>query len=392
MSASIALARTASWKQPSAELGREFDSNGQGQAPRPLALLEAMRRFLDGAGDSSGRLESALTGMATQEHELNAHKPADGSGPVPVILHRDWGHAFKAGLRTLTVLLILGVGWIASGWSILLVAMMGASILCSIFATIDAPKRGILVAVKGTLAGTIAASLFVVLIEPYITTLPFLLMALAPFTFVGGLALADRKTAPMGMDFSMVFLLIAAPTFPLVPDFQRFTAVAPGPLLGALAAAFAFHCILPTDPSKRLADHASLMVREIQRLAVTIKPVNVMFWRARALHRSLTYLKHAAAAGMGDIQTLDAALHSVNAGVAVFDVRRALSKCDSLEAETLSARKLLQELSAWNGTDLQLPTRFSSLAERIGRDASRDVELSSALGQLGYSLTQLAGT
>lgn len=285
------------------------------------AELEALRAALIGAGDARDHadriadwcergaerpalprhhvrrlVEAMRTAAAGLEH-LSTDAP-DGPDPVArPARHRDWPEALRTGVRTLVTILLLGAGWILTGLDLFAMAMMGAAIMSALFASMETPKTSILRAVKGVMAGTIGAAVFVLAVLPAVHSEIGLLLALAPFVFVGALALANRHMAPLGMDYSMILMLLSAPAFPVTMERAHFLHIMPGPVLGALSAAAALHLIFPTDLARRLADMQAAIRQSVFRLGETAVPLNADLWRARTLHRALRLVLRASSAG-----------------------------------------------------------------------------------------------
>ncbi|MDW5443120.1 FUSC family protein [Polaromonas sp. SM01] len=257
--------------------------------PSAQALLQALDDWLAAQGHLPDELKKCLLDWRAaliavvadlQRPESPASHALARQGPSLVAV-RNWPDALRSGVRTLLVVAVLGGAWVGTGWPLFLMAMMGASMLSSIFATFEAPQTSIIRAVKGTAMGTVAALLCGLLLLTHVHTLPTLLLVLAPFIYLGALLLNDRRTVGLGMDYSMVFLLITAPSLPVAMSSEHFLRVAPGPLIGAVMAAAALHLLLPTGPRRRLHDVMQGIIRDLHQLAVSRQPPSEGFWRAR---------------------------------------------------------------------------------------------------------------
>ncbi len=299
------------------ESGRRRPGDGAAAA----AELDGLRAALTGAGDArdhADRIEAwgnratdhpvlprhhvrhlaeAMRTAASGLEHLSTDDPLGSEAVARPLRHHEWPDALRTGVRTFVTIIVLGTGWVLSGLDLFAMAMMGAAIMCALFATMETPKTSILRAVKGVAAGTVGAAVFVLGVLPFVHSEITLLVALAPFVFVGALALADRRMAPLGMDYSMILMLLSAPAFPVTMERTHFLHIMPGPVLGALAAAAALHLILPTDPARRLADMQGAIRQAVLRLGETEVPVRDSLWRARALHRALRLVVRTSSAG-----------------------------------------------------------------------------------------------
>lgn len=276
---------------------------------------------------------------------------------------RNWPDALRSGIRTALVVAVLGGGWVVTGLPLFLMAMMGASMLSSIFATFEAPQASILQAVKGTLAGTAAALLCGLLLLTHVHSLPALLLVLAPFIYVGALLLTERSTIGIGMDYSMVFLLVTAPALPVAMDRAHFLRVAPGPLLGAVVAAAALHFLLPTGPRRRLNDVLESIISDLHRLSVTAQtPSDGGLLRARALHRALRLVLRASSAGYDTRPVVPVALASLNLGADLRRLRQALDELPAEDRDALTARQGLAALGQRKASHQAVAAQFMALS------------------------------
>src|SRR5690606_23908205 len=69
---------------------------------------------------------------------------------------------------------------------------------------------------KGVVVGAIAAVLYQLLLLPHVDTTSGLVLSIAPFLLVGGLARAATRTALASIDANMVFLLAGQAVLPAV--------------------------------------------------------------------------------------------------------------------------------------------------------------------------------
>lgn len=383
------------------ELSTGLPRYTQPDQPSPEALRHALSTCLSPTPESSSDHDSSsgeASDSGLREQLVYLHNCMDviakrqrrlldkgeQSGPIRTAqTHREWRDALRTGIRVAIVLTSLGLVWMFTQHPLMLMAILGASILCSVFATMEVPKTSILHALLGTAAGTLAALIctFGLLIHPL--SLPTLLLALAPFIFFGAVLLAVRRTAGIGMDYSMTFLLLAAPHWPMTVDTPHFLNILPGPVLGALASALAFHFILPTDPLRRLKDIAWHIVHDIRGLAVTSQPVSEGFWRARALHRAMRLVVRASSAGLGTRLAVPFALASLNLGSDLLRLRQTLSTLPAHDPTVVRAHRLLSLLAAGRSHQSGLSRHFNTLA---GQTRHLSKGLDTLLARIGRNL------
>ncbi len=331
-----------------------------GDGPAAAAELEDLRAALTGAGDArdhAERIESwcgrasdhpvlprhhvrhlaeAMRTAAAGLERLSTDDPLGTEAVARPARHLEWRDALRTGVRTFLTIAVLGTGWVLSGLDLFAMAMMGAAIMSALFASMETPKTSILRAVKGVAAGTVGAAVFVLLVLPHVHSEIMLLVALAPFVFVGALALADRRMAPLGMDYSMILMLLSAPAFPVTMERAHFLHIMPGPVLGALSAALALHLVFPTDPARRLADMQAAIRQAVLRLGETAVPVRDTLWRARALHRALRLVVRTSSAGQETAPATRLAIVSLALGEDLLAVRAIAESLPPEERDALT--------------------------------------------------------
>lgn len=288
----------------------------------PKALLDALTTVQFGLleTDSAFRLSRALERLILALDAMRGPHAATRPAELhPLNLHVDWRHALRQGARTSLLLGAIGAAWLLTGSELLLGALMGASILCSIFSTVETAAQATIGAVKGTFAGTAAAVFFIGFIGPHVHSLEFVVLVLAPFAFLGGLALSDKLLGAMAMDYNMVFWLLVGPTLGTSTVLPEHLQLLAGPLLGAMATAFAFRFIFPSDPMRQLGDLAAALDADVQRIALGSNVANLGAWQARLLHRGLRLVVLATRTGQDPSLALRTAIRTLNAG---FDALR----------------------------------------------------------------------
>ncbi len=289
-------------------------------------------------------LSEALVGLDIEWHRLDSNPALEPAySTASTWEHRNWPDALRASIRVSSVLLLSGLTWVATGWPMLIMAMLGVSVLGSIFSTLPAPRQSILRALLGTTIGTVGAALYVVWIAPALPTLTLQILALIPFLLAGSLLIWQRKTAIVGTDFSMVFLLLSAPGMPL-PEAARFLAIAPGPFLGAVVATAAFYLLLPTGPRQRYEDLKQAQFNELRQLATGRSILPEVLWRARLHQRSLKLLQCAPLARVPGAAACREQLQIFALASDLYALRHRLQSCNARVIQRFG--DALHELSA----------------------------------------------
>lgn len=345
---------------------------------QPALQSEALQRRLV-------YLQEALVGVEIEWQRLEAspgREPAYSTAAVSDL--RNWPDALRAGFRLTSVLLVCGIGWVLSGWSMLVMAMLGVAVLGSIFSTLPAPRTLILRAVLGTTLGSLAAAAYVLWIEPALPGLSLRILALVPFLLFGSLLLWQRKTAIVGTDFSMVFLLLSAPGMP-IPDPGYFLQIAPGPLLGALLATAAFYLLLPTGPRQRCADLQRMQFGDLRRLMTSQALPPEVLWRARLHQRTLKLVQCAPLSGLALPQLHREQAQILHLGAELYALRQGLQSSGGGIIERIAGT-----LEGLSQQPAQLQISAQALQLLLPSLAARP-ELQAQLRQVQQQLRALAG-
>lgn len=132
--------------------------------------------------------------------------------------HRDGRIALETGLFTGAATFGAGALGYASGWSMGELAALGICIFSMVLGSLPDPKTVAPVMLRGVVLGVAAALLYRLTVQPSITTVPQLVLSVAPFMLAGGLARASRKAAGPALDANMCFMLASQAVLPAVTD------------------------------------------------------------------------------------------------------------------------------------------------------------------------------
>ena len=118
---------------------------------------------------------------------------------------------------------------------------------------------------KGVLAGVVAALIYRFGVQPHVQTVPELLVSVAPFLLLGGLARASRRTAIAAIDANMCFLLASQAVLPAVTRPAAILSEA-GALVAAAALVTSSFILLPRRHDRHAARTREDIRRDLERL------------------------------------------------------------------------------------------------------------------------------
>lgn len=350
--------------------------------PSVSSTLERTAEALEGAtdGDELIRLMAAAVESAREhpplrrvlmrmEGALRDHlgAPAREGRPAfnhPVILHRDRVGARQAAIRAGATLLLLGVIWIVTGWTMAPFMMLGASIMLLVFSTFDSPARSLWFVFLGQLGGVIAALLCRWLVWPFGDSEFALVLMAMPFVLSGALPMAHARTAPGALDYNMAMLLMLQPAYPLTLAFWPSVAMSVAVVAGPLSGLAAYKVLFPVDARRRMLMLAAMMVREIEAMAASRDAIgHRRVWRARLFHRMLRLIRWKEKVGERELAAVDGSLAVLALGEAVLRLQSLLNEPGAPLGATRSAKAALGRL-ARVGRD---PVRAWRVLERTAR-------------------------
>lgn len=330
MSAIVWMRRPATALSPSARTAEAADALDQAAAvlegaQSPQGVMAWLERASD-AADGDPALRQAVLGLETAIRERVQPDAAPTDRPrkaYPGVLHRDWIGAREAGVRSLAVMLLMGAVWAVTGWSTGPYLMLGASVMTTVFSSMDFPARTIAYVFRGTVLGVLGALLCRWLVWPLATQPIDLILLTMPFLLVGPFLMAHRKTGEGAFDYNMHLLLLLAPVFPLTGGLSHSLAVAAAVIAGPSAALLGYRLIYPATMSRRLDTLISMMIREVQNMARS--PGDVVrndTWRARLQHRMLRLSRWVDKTGSNEVSAVGGGLAVLTLGEATIALHR----------------------------------------------------------------------
>ncbi|MCP1712600.1 putative membrane protein YccC [Kerstersia gyiorum] len=270
------------------------------------SLAQACRRYDQVETDTVARRGVAAMQLATRWPGRVRQRAAvrqAGMRQNEVALHRDWRGGREAGARAALAILFAGAVWQWTEWEAGPFMLLGVAIMTTIFSTADNPVRLLRMVVLGQSLGILGALACRWLVWPQMDSAAGLVFSMLPFVLLGGLFMGHRRGAgPLGFDFSMVFLLLLQPDWPLpvsdaaslLHSLQTALAVVLGPLLGLLA----FALVFPVDSARRMRALSAAMMQELQKMAARRGVSRRRSgWRIRLSHRVLALVRWADKSG-----------------------------------------------------------------------------------------------
>ena len=262
-----------------------------GRAPDPAVIeqLDALAARLNApsdegafrpgtmiAGEEGGRLsgrfvtsvESLVQAAAALETDpADADARSFGAKLTYLAPHREWGLAWRTGAITGTAALVASVLGHWSGSALAELSVLAVCIFSMVLGSMAMPQRIAPHMLKGVVVGVIAAVLYRLLLQPHVDTTPELVLSIAPFLLLGGLARAATRTALPSIDANMVFLLAGQAVLPAVAlDVGRVLQGALAMLAAATVVTVSF-MLMPRRPETQAINAADTIRRDLQRLA-----------------------------------------------------------------------------------------------------------------------------
>lgn len=296
-----------------AHLGRDWH--------RPLPAEARQLPALDDSG--LVRLDRALGEILAADQTLavpTGLPPEPGTGWLAP--HREWKLAWSSGL------LATGASFAAAALALRLrvpamgLAALGVCVFTMVLGGMALPQRVAPKLFAGVLLGVLVAVGYRVLVQPAITSHLGLLLSLVPFLLAGGFALAHPRSAPVGLDACMCFLMASQAGNPAVHDTARILRDSAALALsaGLMAALF---ILLPRRPQRQAVDAAAAIRRDLQRILEAGGDTGPALWRAQGTRQILRLSLHLGRARKLGRRWPRGLLATLNLGQAMIDLREA---------------------------------------------------------------------
>ena len=370
-----ALTATLLWLQRG-EHGSRLSEIGDGVAEAALAMDRAeplptvaahLKRARDLAkGEQAlaevlGRLADALS---ERQRFRDTGRTRREFARLQVIRHRDWVHARQAMLRTTGVLLVIGLIWVATGWHAGAYVLLGTSVMVTLFSTFENPAWIMRHILAWQAVGALCAVAIRWLLWPWASAEWQLLLWLLPFILITVIPFSHRRTLNGSVDYVMILLLLSQPALPLGGTLGQSLAVALAVVTGPLLALIAFRLVFPTNARRRQRRLESMMLRELEAMAVRGTAGRAEIWQARLYHRVMRLVHWAHLLGEPSQRVIDGSLATLALG------------------ETLQALQQYRQAGASSGT----VRRLEASLRRVGRLRQAPLEAAAALERLDRTL------
>ncbi|RUO59088.1 hypothetical protein CWI71_09660 [Pseudidiomarina insulisalsae] len=218
-----------------------------------------------------------------------------------VLLHRDWRGAKQASIRTFAVMLLISFVWSYTGWFQLAYLLLGASVMLTLFSTVENPAKTMYYVFLGQTAAAIVAVTIQAFIWPQVDSVLAMLLCLMPVILVAGLPLSHNKTSPGAMDFNIVFLLLMQPYTEYHFETEVSLGIASAVVAAPLLAMASYKLVFPTNIRSRQRHLLKALDRELEELEARRLTANQLKrYRARFYHRLLRLYQMADRLGFND--------------------------------------------------------------------------------------------
>lgn len=193
------------------------------------------------------RFVDDLYSYAQTHASLAAHKHVREQWDEPYVAQTNWLVSAAAGLRSASVLLLLGSYWLLSDWPSGAMMTLIASVTAGLSAASPNPRRMSFQMACGTLLGAFIGFFETFFVFPWIDGFALLCMVLAP-VFVLGAFLSSRPAyAGYGLGLLVFFAIGSVPNNLTVYDPYTFINDYIGMIIGMLVCAAAGAIILPPN-------------------------------------------------------------------------------------------------------------------------------------------------
>ncbi len=360
----------------------------RGSAREALAQASALARPLDRG------LAAALDKLLMAERAALAWRRGEDPGPLlaraaTLVTRRDSRSALIAAAGSGLVTLAGGLFVFYSDWSNAWMPAMGLCTFTTVLSSMDLPQTVAPKMAQGVAVGVALAALFRLLLMPHAGSLGEILLMLAPFMLLGGLARASTRTAIPALDGNMCFMLASQPFLSAsiaVPDVLIDSAAL---LASILLVALAYR-LMPRDPGRRAGHLARLILRDIERLCGQRGGGLDRRWHGRMFRRLLRLMLHLGRADCLGVGERAGLLGVLNLAHAIIALREWLVDPRLTGPQRQELEGVLEALRRLASAPDQARQRLAASRERLVSEDADD-PLVKALEQAGTALEDCAG-
>lgn len=350
----------------------------RGSPLQPMGETE--RRLQEDGNPAVARLQAAIGQVLDADFALHHPRPRPmlGAEPRPARLapHREWALAGRTGALAGGVTFLAAVLGLWSGWAPMSLAAVGVCIFVMVLGSLPLPQLVAPKLLTGVIVGVVIAVVYRLAVQPTVTGTGSLLLTLAPFFLLGGVARADSRTGAAGIDANMCFLIASQAGMPAVTN--PLTVVSDAGALGMAATLVAgAFILLPRRSARQAADAADLLRRDLQRIIESGTHHDAADWHARGGRQILRLTLHLGRAPELGERWPGGLLAVLNLGQAMIDAQEA--------GMPQEVRRLLTALVRNESSAVEVARSLQVMAE-----ASTDAALRRALARLAHTLPSAA--
>lgn len=297
--------------------------------------------------------------------------------------HREWSLAIRSGVTTALVAFVSTSVAYSFARPEMEIVMFGVCVYAMVLGSRPEPQ---LIAPRlwtGIALGACAALGYRLWLQPHVSTLPELLLSVAPFFLLGGLARTAQRTSLIAIDFNMAFLLGSAAVLPTVVNPVGAWMGTLGQLTAATVVVGSF-MLVPRRSGRQALEAAQALRRDVRRLIQrTWRPTDVD-WRAQTARQLLRLELHLGRAQALGTRMPNGSLAVLGVGHSIADVQEAANAASPSVARVLGEAEEILKDAVDRPEETAVALR--GLAERAG-----DPSVSLLLMDLAWALEEAAG-
>lgn len=250
------------------------------------------------------------------------------------VLHRDRGIALRAAAGTIATVLLGCAFWIVTAWPEGAGAVLIAGVCCALFGSSDEPAPAVMRFFWGSLIGILVAAFYAYAVIPRVTSLPLLMLVLAPTLLVLGGMLANPRPSFIALGALLGVLNSVGLNDRYTPGFEAFANGSLAQLLGTLFAAVTVGLFQTIGTERSVERLIRAGWRDLARRSNLPGPPDAMGWTSRMLDRIGLLAPRLAQRGEDPGKPLLDVLQDLRIGLTIGELR-ALRLSGSEEEEAL---------------------------------------------------------
>ncbi len=257
--------------------------------------LRAEYRYFAPEMDAAlGRFLQALDQIFDAEHgfyspHTRTARPETRHGRLAP--HREWPLARLNAAMAGTACLAVSAASLWLAWPDAWLVLLGVCIFMMLLGSMPLPQQIAPKLFVGTLAGVACAVFYRLAIQPRLASPSDVLISLVPFLLVGGIVRVAPRTAAVGLDACMSFLLASQAGVPATADLARILSES-GALLLAAGVVVAVFLVKPRQPLHRIEEAAAAIRADLLRMFDDGVGIDSAEWHARSARQILRLILH----------------------------------------------------------------------------------------------------